>query len=1005
MKGAARGISASRASSPWRRRALLPAAMLLGVLALLCATPVAAQNPTSVTLSAFPNPVTEGSSVTITATLDRAAHDDYRSYLGINAAVGGVSTTASNQLNELDFRFSNEGRMDIAQGETTGTLTVEILSDTRPEPEETLAISLGSVILKEDPQSTFEVVSSITTKTGVVVRITDVPAVSLSAAPNPVTEGSSVTVTATLTAAAQTAVDIPVTLTAGTAEPGDYGALSSIRIPRGSTTGTATITTTRDDDTDKETFTVALGTLPSGVTAGAPNSVTVTINDFVWISLSAAPNPVTEGSDVTITATASRALRIGTAFFLGLTADTAETEDYGTLEAIEILTGRTSGTGTITTNQDDDTDDETFTVSLAEDNHPFYRAGTPGSVTVTITDDDEPAVSLSAAPNPVTEGSDVTVTATLSAAVQTAVDIPVTLTAGTAEPGDYGALSSIRIPSGATTGTATITTAQDPDADDETFTVALGALPPEVTAGADDSVTVTITDDDEPAVSLSAAPNPVTEGSSVTVTARLSATVQTAVDIPVTLTAGTAEPGDYGALSSIRIPSGSTTGTAAVTTAQDHDADDETFTVALGALPPEVTAGRPDSVTVTITDDDKPTVSLSAAPNPVTEGASVTVTATLSAALSRDAVIPVTLGAGTAESDDHGTLASIAIGSGQVSGAGTIATNQDDDTDDETFTVALGALPSEVTAGRPDSVTVTITDDDKPTVSLSAAPNPVTEGASVTVTATLSAALSRDAVIPVTLGAGTAESDDHGTLASIAIGSGQVSGAGTIATNQDDDTDDETFTVALGALPSEVTAGRPDSVTVTITDDDKPTVSLSAAPNPVTEGSSVTVTATLSAAVQTAVDIPVTLTAVTAETGDYGALSDIRIPSGSTTGTATITTAQDPDTDDETFTVALGALPPEVTAGAPDSVTVIITDDDTPDDDKPTVSLSAAPNPVTEGSDVTVTATLSATVQAAVDIPVTLTAGTAETGDYGALSGIRIPSGSATGTATITTNR
>ena len=44
MKGAARGISASRASSPWRRRAPLPAALLLGALALLGATPVAAQN-------------------------------------------------------------------------------------------------------------------------------------------------------------------------------------------------------------------------------------------------------------------------------------------------------------------------------------------------------------------------------------------------------------------------------------------------------------------------------------------------------------------------------------------------------------------------------------------------------------------------------------------------------------------------------------------------------------------------------------------------------------------------------------------------------------------------------------------------------------------------------------------------------------------------------------------------------------------------------------------------
>ena len=55
------------------------------------------------------------------------------------------------------------------------------------------------------------------------------------------------------------------------------------------------------------------------------------------------------------------------------------------------------------------------------------------------------------------------------------------------------------------------------------------------------------------------------------------------------------------------------------------------------------------------------------------------------------------------------------------------------------------------------------------------------------------------------------------------------------------------FTVALGNLPSEVTAGSPSSVEVTITDDDSgptgttPTVTLSASPNPVNEGSSVTI--------------------------------------------------------------------------------------------------------------------------------------------------------------------
>ena len=107
-----------------------------------------------------------------------------------------------------------------------------------------------------------------------------------------------------------------------------------------------------------------------------------------------------------------------------------------------------------------------------------------------------------------------------------------------------------------------------------------------------------------PTVSLSASPNPVDEGRPVTVTATLSQALADDVTIPLTLTPGTAESDDYGALESILIAAASTTGTGEVTTADDADADDETFTVALGSLPASVAQGTPASVEVTISDDD-----------------------------------------------------------------------------------------------------------------------------------------------------------------------------------------------------------------------------------------------------------------------------------------------------------------------------------------------------------------------------------------------------------------
>ena len=217
-----------------------------------------------------------------------------------------------------------------------------------------------------------------------------------------------------------------------------------------------------------------------------------------------------------------------------------------------------------------------------------------------------------------------------------------------------------------------------------------------------------------------------------------------------------------------------------------------------------------------------PAVTLSASPNPVTEGSSVTVTATLSAAASSQVTIPVTITDNSAEPEDHGTLTGITIASGATSGTGTITTNQDADDQDETFTVALGTLPSGVTAGSVTSVQVRIRDDEGvPAVTLSASPNPVTEGSSVTVTATLSAAASSSVTIPVTITDNSAEPEDHGTLTGITIASGATGGTGTIATNQDTDTEDETFTVALGALPSAVAAGSPGSVQIRIADDDR----------------------------------------------------------------------------------------------------------------------------------------------------------------------------------------
>ncbi len=478
-----------------------------------------------------------------------------------------------------------------------------------------------------------------------------------------------------------------------------------------------------------------------------------------------------------------------------------------------------------------------------------------------------------------------------------------------------------------------------------------------------------------PKVSLSALAE-VNEGSSLTVEALLSGPLAGDVTIPLTLTPGTAEPGDYGTLASITIPAGQSSASGVIATTRDADTDDETFTVSLAAsLPSSVTAGAQPSVRVTIRDLDgadtatPPEVTLSVGGNPVREGRGISVFVFLSKPMAGSVTIPITLTPGTAEPGDYGTLASVTVTGiashpslgydGKPFAIGRISTSQDDDLDDETLTVALGTLPSSVTAGEPSSVTVVINDDDKgaglPTVSLWASPNPVTEGETVTITARLpyNWLWSDSVTVPVLLNAGTAESGDYGALtpASITILRGQSSGTATVATAEDADYDDETFTVSLGPLPATLgPANTRTSVTVTIADDDDDPdaipVYLQAVPDSayvvqggdVAEGGTVTLWADLRGGRTLTADvtIPLTVTNVTAEPGDYVPPASITIPANKSLAKITLRTNWDADGDDETFTVSLGRLPPSLKRGRPhgdgfyknlsDTDTVIIRD-------------------------------------------------------------------------------
>ena len=549
-----------------------------------------------------------------------------------------------------------------------------------------------------------------------------------------------------------------------------------------------------------------------------------------------------------------------------------------------------------------------------------------------------PRVSLSVDQNPVDEGESITVTVELSDALNTDVTIPLTLTSGTAESGDYDSTTPVNldIDNGDTKGTYVIQTYKDDDIEDETFTVALDTnnLPSEVVAGSPTSEEVTIRDIDMPEVSLSVDQNAVDEGESITVTVQLSDALNTDVTIPLTLTSGTAESGDYDSTTpvSLDIDGGDTEAEYVIKTYKDDDVEDETFTVELDTnnLPSEVRAGSPTSEEVTIRDLDVPEVSLSIDQNPVDEGESVTVTVLLSNALSTDVTIPLMLTSGTAEPDDYDstTPVNLNISSGNTEAMHGIQTYKDDDVENETFTVELDTsnLPSGVVAVSPISEEVTIRDLDMPGVSLSIDQNPVDEGELITVTVQLSNALNTDITIPLMLTSGTAEPDDYDstTPVNLNISSGNTEAMHGIQTYKDDDVENETFTVELDTsnLPSGVVAGSPISEEVTITDLDMPGIST---PTSVEfmEGDTTSISVALTA--QPSSDVTVTITGH--ENTDL--TLDMNVLTFTTSNwdqeqTVTLTAAEDTDLLNDEVTLTLS------TAGggyvASQTMTVTITD-------------------------------------------------------------------------------
>ncbi len=612
--------------------------------------------------------------------------------------------------------LANGQTITIAVGASSGTVNAvvsnDVLSGHAPVSNSITNVSGGNyenLVADKTPVSTS------------VTDTVDTTTLSLTATGN-VNEGGSIVYTASLTNPAGT----PVTVTLSN------GAV--ITIAAGKTTGTVTVDAPKDDvykDAGKLEVTIkdaAGGNFENLVTS--PNPAVTNVADTTnttQLTLSA-DKSVLEGSHITYTATLTNA------------AQTPVTVKLSNGETITIAAGKTSGSVTIAAPSDDVYKDAgKLTVKMTDASGGNFEKldVSKTSVSTTVKDTvDTTSLSLSAS-HTVSEGGQITYTATLSNPTDTAMTVKLS----------NGAV--INIAAGATTGSVNFAApANTPYIDggkvQATIASHNGGNFEKVVTSSSPAVTTVTDSTDTTGLSLSATGS-VAEGGSIVYTATLTNAAGTAMT--VTLSNGAV----------INIAKGATSGSVNFAAPKDDvykDAGkvDASITKTTGGNFENLVADKTPAVTDVTDTINNSTVSLTATASTV-EGGTVVYTASVNA--------PVT-GSPVVVALSNGQFITIPVGasSGSVNfvapndalaGGGSLSVKIDGTT---------GGNYENLVANQTPAVTSVTDVKDTTTLSLSASDS-VAEGGSIVYTATLTHAagtpvtvnLSNGAVITIAAGA------------------------------------------------------------------------------------------------------------------------------------------------------------------------------------------------------------------------------------------------------------
>ncbi|MFO7907859.1 MAG: Calx-beta domain-containing protein, partial [Pirellulaceae bacterium] len=503
--------------------------------------------------------------------------------------------------------------------------------------------------------------------------------------------------------------------------------VAEIVIPQGQLTGTAVMNINEDllDENDEQ-LVVGMG-LPTDASHGTVDEQTITIQDNdakPSVFFDTASQSVEE-SDAGVALTASLSEVSGRDIVVPLSFSGTATAgaDYSFQSPAEILipAGSLSASGTLDLIDDDAMEAaETIVVEMlaSEQAELSSQIGQPTSVSLIISHNDAPEVSLDSAYQITAEGIlTAYLRARLSRFSEDTIDVPFTVSGTAAHGLDYHIVQgSFHFPPGFAEAALTVKIHDDQIVEGtEQFFVEL--LPvANASLGASQAVLTDILDNDVSRVSFEAGRLSYFEGTAdIPLRITLSKPSTENVTIPLAVT-GTASAGADFTIDNthLEVPAGSTEATVNVSLAEDdcHELPESIF-VSMGQVVGAV-AGEHDSKTVTIIDAD-PHVSLLSRGGDLTESTgTVELLMTLSAATNEPVVVPLRYSGTTTRGADYTAPSTVTIPAGETSA--TFAITIADDAvieDEESMDVVIGD-PNVGIVQPPRSVSFSIQDNDVP---------------------------------------------------------------------------------------------------------------------------------------------------------------------------------------------------------------------------------------------------------------------------------------------------